>query len=135
VAGGRFGGGVGSEMTDILEIYDPATNNWTRGASLLAPRAGVTSIAANGCMYLIGGEGNDADERGVFELNERYDPVANTWHSEAPLPLPMHGITGAAFLDGFIYVPGGATRRGVSGADVTLKLQAFRATATCSPSA
>lgn len=135
VAGGRFGGGVGSEMTDILEIYDPAANTWTRGASLLAPRAGVTAIAANGCMYLIGGEGNDAHEMGVFDLNERYDPVANTWHSEAPLPLAMHGITGAAFLDGLIYVPGGATRRGVSGQDVTLKLQTFRAEATCNPPA
>lgn len=135
VAGGRFGGGVGSEMTDILEVYDPATNSWSRGASLLAPRAGVTAIAANGCLYLIGGEGNDAHEMGVFDLNERYDPIANTWHSEAPLPLAMHGITGAAFLDGWIYVPGGATRRGVSGQDVTLKLQAFRAEATCNPPA
>ena len=60
MAGGRFGGGVGSEMTDILEIYDPATESWTRGASLLAPRAGVTAAVANGCLYLIGGEGNDA---------------------------------------------------------------------------
>jgi hypothetical protein len=23
VAGGRFGGGAGSEMTDILEVFDP----------------------------------------------------------------------------------------------------------------
>src|SRR5262245_6461817 len=76
VAGGRFGGGVGSEMTDILEIYDPSTNSWTSGASLLSPRAGVTAAVANGCLYLIGGEGNDAHEMGVFDLNERYDPVA-----------------------------------------------------------
>jgi hypothetical protein len=47
----------------------------------------------------------------------------------------MHGITGAAFLDGWIYVPGGATRRGVSGQDVTLKLQTFRTDATCTPPA
>lgn len=26
VAGGRFGGNVGSEMTSIVEVYDPATN-------------------------------------------------------------------------------------------------------------
>jgi N-acetylneuraminic acid mutarotase len=131
VAGGRFGGGVGSEMTDILEIYDPATNSWSRGAPLLAPRAGVTVAVANGCLYLIGGEGNDAHELGVFDLNERYDPWTDSWHPEAPLPLAMHGITGSAVVDGWIYVPGGATRRGVSGQDVTLKLQAFRAAATC----
>ena len=133
VAGGRFGGGVGSEMTDILEIYDPKTNAWTAGAPLLAPRAGVTVGVANGCLYLIGGEGNDADPMGVFNLNERYDPGTNSWHSHEPLPLAMHGITGSALIDGWIYVPGGATRRGVSGQDVTLKLQAFRAEATCAP--
>jgi N-acetylneuraminic acid mutarotase len=102
VAGGRFGGGVGSEMTDVVEIYDPVANTWSAGARMLAPRAGVTAIAANGCLYLIGGEGNDASERGVFDLNERYDPISNAWHSHEPLPLAMHGITGAAFLDGWI---------------------------------
>jgi N-acetylneuraminic acid mutarotase len=133
VAGGRFGGGVGSEMTDLLEIYEPATNSWKSGAPLLAPRAGVSSIVANGCLYLIGGEGNDADPRGIFDRNERYDPATNSWSSLPSLPLPMHGITGAAFLDGWIYIPGGATRRGVSGQDVTLKLQTFRAETSCGP--
>ena len=131
VAGGRFGGGVGSEMTDIVEIYDPATNSWSTGASMLAPRAGVTAVSANGCVYLIGGEGNDADPMGVFDRNELYDPTTNSWHSLPPLPTAMHGITGAAFLDGLIYVPGGATRRGVSGQDVTLKMQTFATERTC----
>ena len=38
VAGGRFGGGVGSEMTAALEVYDPATNAWSVRAPLPAPR-------------------------------------------------------------------------------------------------
>jgi len=135
VAGGRFGPGVGSEMTDVLEIYDPATSTWTTGPPMLAPRAGVVSVVANGCLYLIGGEGNDADPRGVFSQNERYDPGTQRWSSLAPLPQPMHGIIGAAFLDGLIYVPGGATRRGVSGQDVTLKLQTFHTETTCGPAA
>ena len=101
--------------------------------TLLSPRAGVTSAVANGCLYLIGGEGNDADPMGVFNQNELYDPGTNSWRSLAPMPTPRHGITGAAFLDGWIYLPGGATRRGVSGQDVTLKLQAFRAETTCTP--
>ena len=135
VAGGRFGGGVGSEMTDGLEIYDPATNSWTKGAPMLAPRAGVASVAANGCLYVVGGEGNDDDPRGVFDRNELYDPGTNSWGSLQPLPLPIHGLTGGAYLDGWIYIPGGATRRGVSGPDVTVKLQVFRADQTCTPAA
>jgi len=135
VAGGRFGGGVGSEMTDVLEIYDPASNAWTTGAPMLAPRAGVASVAANGCLYVIGGEGNDADPRGVFDRNEAFDPGTDSWQSLAPLPLPMHGLTGAAYLDGRIHIPGGATHRGVSGADVTVSHQVFHADLTCGPAA
>jgi N-acetylneuraminic acid mutarotase len=120
-------------MTDVLEIYDPATGTWTTGVPMLAPRAGVASVAANGCLYIIGGEGNDADPRGVFDRNEVYDPGTNTWHSLRPLPLPVHGLTGAAYLDGWIHIPGGATRRGVSGADVTLSHQVYRASLNCGP--
>jgi N-acetylneuraminic acid mutarotase len=134
VAGGRFGGGVGSPMTGVLEVFDPRTLEWSTAAPLLTPRAGVAAVAADGCLYLIGGEGNDADPRGVFDLNEVYDPATNTWQRLAPLPLAQHGLTGAAFLDGLIYIPGGATRRGVSGPDVTLKLQTFKTTLTCGPS-
>ena len=133
VAGGRFGGGVGSEMTDVVEMYDPRTTTWTTVARMLVPRAGVSSIAVNGCLYVIGGEGNDADPRGIFDQNEVYDPGTNTWRSLPPLPLATHGLTGAAYLDGWIYLPGGATRRGVSGADVTTVLQVFRTELTCGP--
>jgi N-acetylneuraminic acid mutarotase len=133
VAGGRFGGGVGSEMTDVLEIYDPGTNAWTSGTSLLSPRAGVAAVAANGCLYVIGGEGNDADPRGIFDQNEMYDPSTGAWRSLPPLPVPIHGLTGAGFMNGLIYIPGGATHRGVSGANVTLDLQVYRANLTCGP--
>ena len=71
----------------------------------------MTAGVANGCLYLIGGEGNDAHEMGVFDLNERYDPIANTWHSEAPLPLAMHGITGRG-LPGRLDLRARAARRG-----------------------
>jgi N-acetylneuraminic acid mutarotase len=112
VAGGRFGAGVGSEMTAVLEVYDPATGAWTPAAPLPAPRAGVTAIAAAGCLYIIGGEGNDADPRGIFAENEAYDPATDTWSVLTPMPTPTHGLTGAALINGQIYIPGGATTRG-----------------------
>ncbi len=96
-------------------------------------RAGVTAVAANGCLYVIGGEGNDADPRGMFDQNEVYDPAANAWRSLPRMPLATHGLTGAAFIDGWIYVPGGATRRGVSGPDVTTATQVYRADLRCGP--
>jgi N-acetylneuraminic acid mutarotase len=114
VAGGRFGAGVGSEMTAALEIFDPASGTWTAGAPLPAPRAGVNGIAAHGCFYVFGGEGNDAHPMGIFAENEAYDPATDTWQPLTPLPVPVHGVTGAAFLGGWIHLPGGGTSRGGS---------------------
>ena len=139
-----MGGYPGARITsDSVQVYDAQTDSWELGPPLPRPLHHTMAAVANGKLFIIGGEagnptggeGNDASERGVFDLNERYDPTANAWHSHEPLPLAMHGITGAAFLDGLIYVPGGATRRGVSGQDVTLKLQTFRVEATCNPPA
>jgi N-acetylneuraminic acid mutarotase len=125
VAGGRFGGGVGSEMTDIVEVFDPRDGTWSSAASMLAPRAGVNGIAAEGCFYVFGGEGNDADARGVFDRNEVYDPRSNSWRSLEPIPTPVHGVTGAAFLSGWIHLPGGGlTRGGNSGSTLHQKFQA-----------
>ncbi|HET7771911.1 MAG TPA: hypothetical protein VFN74_24265 [Chloroflexota bacterium] len=34
------------------------------------------------------------------------------WCTLEPLPMPVHGVIGAAFLNGFIHLPGGGTERG-----------------------
>jgi N-acetylneuraminic acid mutarotase len=129
VVGGRFGGGVGSEMTGVVEVYDPATNTWTSAAPLPTARGGVNGIAARGCFYAFGGEGNDADPRGVFAENEVYDPRTDTWQSLEPIPTPVHGVTGAAYLDGWIHLPGGGVARGGnSGSTIH---QVFRAVIGC----
>lgn len=129
VAGGRFAGGVGSEMTDILEIFDPSTNTWSRGAPMLEPRAGLNGVTARGCFYTFGGEGNDPHPLGVFTNNEVYNPVTDTWHSLEPLPIPVHGVTGSAYVNGWIHLPsGGISRGGSSGSTLH---QAFRADVEC----
>jgi len=129
VAGGRFGGGVGSEMTAALEVFDPRTNAWEKKASLPAPRAGLNGIAARGCFYTFGGEGNDADPRGIFEEMEVYNPQTDRWTELAPIPTPVHGVTGAAFVDGWIHLAGGGTLRG--GSSGSTLHQIFRAKVSC----
>jgi N-acetylneuraminic acid mutarotase len=132
VVGGRFGGGVGSEMTNVLEVYDPASGVWSQAAPMPTTRAGINGIAARGCFYVWGGEGNDADPRGVFPQNEVYDPRTDSWQSLEPIPTPVHGVTGAAYLDGWIDLPGGGiSRGGNSGSTIH---QAFRATVSCEES-
>ncbi|MGD9892525.1 MAG: Kelch repeat-containing protein [Dehalococcoidia bacterium] len=129
VVGGRFGGGVGSEMTDIVEVYDPASGNWRRAASLPAARGGVNGIATRGCFYVFGGEGNDADPRGVFAELDVYDPRTDMWQNLEPIPTPVHGVTGAAVFDDWVHLPGGGTARG--GNSGSTLHQAFRAEVDC----
>ena len=108
VAGGRLGAGFTSEMTAVLEMYDPATSNWTARASMPAPRGGVNGIAVNDCFFVFGGEGPN----GVFNNNEIYVASMNRWFRLEPLPVAVHGVTGAAYLDGRIHLPGGGTQTG-----------------------
>jgi N-acetylneuraminic acid mutarotase len=129
VVGGRFGGGVGSEMTDIVEIYDPATNTWTRGTPLLEPRAGLNGITVRGCLYTFGGEGNDSNPLGIFPNVEVYNPLTDAWIPLEPIPVPVHGVTGAAYINGYIHLAGGGiSRGGNSGATIH---QVFPAALTC----
>lgn len=130
VAGGRFEGGVGSEMTGILEVFDPATNRWERKASMLTPRGGVNGVAVQGCLYVFGGEGNDADRRGMFEQMEVYDPSTDTWFQLEPIPTPVHGVSGAGVNNGRIHLVGGGTARG--GTSGSTLHQVFRTDRTCS---
>lgn len=112
VAGGRFGPGFNSETTAVLEIFDPATNRWTTGTSMPTSRGGVAGATANGCLFVIGGEGNPADPRGLFDQNEAYNPRTDTWTRLPPMPTPTHGLTGAAVVSGQIHLPGGAITQG-----------------------
>jgi N-acetylneuraminic acid mutarotase len=116
VAGGRYGGGsFGDPMTDSLDVYDPATGAWDQVAPMLRPRGGVNGIAAFGCFHVWGGEGaNIGEPNNVFPDHDVYDPIADRWTRLVDLPTPIHGVTGAAFLNGVIYMPGGGTQQGGS---------------------
>lgn len=106
VIGGREGGNLAA-----MEVYDPATDRWSALAPLPTARSGLAAAVFGNRIYVFGGEGNQATSSGVFEQNEMYDIAAGTWHTEAPMPTPRHGI-GAAVVDQRIYIPGGGIRQG-----------------------
>ena len=74
-------------------------------------RGGLAAAVSGGRLFVFGGEGNGLDPSGVFEQVEAYDPSTDSWSEQPPMPTPRHGI-GAASLDGFIHIPGGATEEG-----------------------
>lgn len=129
VVGGRFGAGHRSKVTNVLEVFDPQARAWTTRRPMPTARGGVNGIAANGCLHVFGGEGNDADPKGLFPQHEVYNPVTDSWQSLEPMPVPVHGVTGAAFIDGWIHLPGGGTARG--GSSGSKIHQVFQPTMQC----
>jgi len=135
VAGGRYdGGGFASPMTDSLDVYDPVSATWASAAPMLRPRGGINGVAALGCFYVWGGEGQGIGEpNDVFPDHDVYDPQTNTWTALPPLPTPVHGVTGSAFLDGLLYMPGGGTASGGNSGSVIH--QVYRVDRSCDGSA
>jgi N-acetylneuraminic acid mutarotase len=110
VVGGRLAAGFTSAMTNILEVYNPATRQWSTGAPMPTVRGGINGIAANGAFYVFGGEGPN----GVFDEMEMYAPALDRWYQLEPLPVAVHGVTGSACINNWIHLPGGGTATGGS---------------------
>lgn len=113
IVSGRAGsiGGVGPESF----VYDPATDTYDDRAPIPTPRGGTAGALLHGRIFVFGGEGNQADDSGVFTEIEAYDPTTDTWHGYPAMTIPRHGF-GAATLGDRIYLPGGGTRQGFGAA-------------------
>lgn len=117
VVGGRFGPSFISKQSDALEAYDPKTHTWSKMKSMPKPRGGINVVAAAGCIHVFGGEGNSDSASGVWPDHDVYNPKTDSWTSLDPMPIPVHGVTGAAVIDGWIHLPGGGKRIGGSSGD------------------
>ena len=106
VIGGRNAGG----LRDEVEFYDPQASRWSVGRPMPTARGGAMGDVVGGKIYVVGGEGNSAVTSGVFDSNEAYDPVTNSWTVLERMRTPRHG-TQAVGLNGVLYVPGGANRQ------------------------
>jgi len=78
-------------VTDLVQIYDVATDTWSTGTPMPAERffPGTVYYDPNGKIYVAGGIDGT-----FFETNTtwEYDPVADTWNtSRAPIPVAMGG--------------------------------------------
>lgn len=129
VAGGRTGPGFGSERVDVVEIYDPTTRRWTRGAPLPAPTAGITGGAVGGCMFVFGGEGERTHVLGLTPTTYGYDPRSDRWTRLPDLPIAVHGLKGSAVVGDRIFLPGGGLTLG--GDAPTNAMQVYRPTMRC----
>ena len=129
VAGGRTAPGFTAQRLDVVEIYDPKTRRWTKGAPLPAVRGGITGAALGGCMFVFGGEGERTHVLGLTPDTYGYDPRANRWTKLPDLPIAVHGLKGSAVVGDRIFLPGGGLTLG--GDSPTNALQIYRPTMRC----
>jgi N-acetylneuraminic acid mutarotase len=125
VAAGRLEGGFQSDKTSAFEFYDPKSKIWSVAAPMLKARSGVNGVLAYGCFHVWGGE----HATGMFPDHDVYDPRADKWTKLPDMPIPVHGVTGAAFYDGLIWVTGGGLSNG--GSSGTTLNQIYRPAMRC----
>ena len=65
------------DRTPLMEIYDPQTGRWSRGADVPGKRNGAGAFELDGLIYSVGGEGEVSATftRSVY----RYDPARDKW--------------------------------------------------------
>ena len=112
--GGRQGLGLSPFMTTAHEVFDPSTRTWTTAAPMLRARSGMNGVMAQGLFHVWGGEG----PAGMFPDHDIYDPRTDQWTRLPDMPLPVHGVYGAAFVDGLIWNAGGGINTGGSSGSI-----------------
>lgn len=105
VAGGR--NRSISTHTAQLWAFDPQVGDWEARPPMPTSRAGHAAAVLDAGLYVFGGEGYPDHPSQVHDQAEVWVPAAGAWRTLAPIPTRRHG-TGAAALDGRIYLPGGA---------------------------
>jgi N-acetylneuraminic acid mutarotase len=106
-------GGRGPTRTaNNVSIWDPASETWRRGPSLITARAGF-AIAATPTMLLVaGGEVLNTDPWRTLTAAEAIVAGASRWSEMPPLPNAVHGLGAGLVRDNAFYVLGGSGMAG-----------------------
>ena len=94
-------------ITDRVEVYDPATNEWTTRAPLPVGLHHAAAVVAENRLYVIGGyrQAFLALWHPVATVH-MYDPDKNAWTERSPMPTPR-GALAVAESGGKFYAIGG----------------------------
>ena len=87
-----------------IEVFDPATNNWSHDDTLVLPwaAAGLGSARVGDNIYIFGGYSDDS----IHSRTAYYSLTEKQWHQTAALPSPVAAM-GVAVCDDTIYSIGG----------------------------
>jgi N-acetylneuraminic acid mutarotase len=95
--------------TNLVQIYDPATNQWTYGTPLPEAMYGMGAASSTGSIYVFGGiaGANTSSTNPVpVDWTQIYDSKSNSWFDGSPLPTALYA-TSCANVNGELYVLSG----------------------------
>ena len=112
VPGGKvlFVGGVDPESglsSRQVSLFDPASNQWSQGASVPLPAGFAVAPLSNGSVLIAGGSSVTGDV-GVLGASWLYDPKANTWHRVGDMKVARSDATAVRLTDGRVLIAGGS---------------------------
>jgi len=96
-----------SDVTDLVEEYDPKTDIWRYVSRSPTKRGDVGGGVYNGRIYVTGGEYEEPRGKITFWAVESYDPKANAWQILPHLQIARHGFA-AGFIGDVFHVGGGS---------------------------
>ena len=110
IGGQTNGSGYGSNgqqqhpLSAVVEVYDPATDKWSKAGSLSQPRCLLgASMARDGRVYAMSGK----NSQGLTNLVEVYDLKTSAWTKVSDIPTRRAFFGATTGLDGRIYAAGG----------------------------
>jgi N-acetylneuraminic acid mutarotase len=83
------------QITDVNEVYDPATDTWTTKSPMPMPNSKVQANVVNGKIFILGGNDDPT-------FNQVYDPESDSWTTKASIPIGTY-LFGSAVVDDKIY--------------------------------
>jgi N-acetylneuraminic acid mutarotase len=117
VVGGYLADGT---STDDVDLYDPASNAWSRLPDLPVGVNHAAAASAGGKLYVVGGYGGPG-----VRLRSAYVFDGERWRSLAPMP-GVRGAAGAAVVARRLYVVGGVGPDGLARRAFALNLKTGR---------
>ena len=119
IIGGRVGSSVitTSSNTNVVEVYDPATNLWgAAGLRMPTSRSGMGWATYKGRIYVVGGQIYDREVFGAIRAVEAYDPATNAWAILPNMFTARHGVN-VAIIGDKLYVIGGHVQAAGTGGE------------------
>jgi len=111
LGGYYFAGGSNYLPTNLIQIFDPATNQWSQGTPMPynmsdAAASLITDSTGQQNIFLVGGAAWNGKGTVTVNWTQIYDLKTNSWSTGAALPTPREGLS-LVNVNGDLYALGG----------------------------